>query len=202
MHIPYIPRRTQLIAMGLSSVCAVSVAWAAEIGSLQDEARQYRRQGYTLQQQGKIDEAVGLYQKAAALDPTYATPHNDLGILFEQKGWLKRAEQEYLETLRLDRHHLAAHANLALLYEQMDKTEAAAYHWMQRYKLGDARDPWTVKAEERLVALGVLKDSPQLKGKLFGRRKLIEHQQREHQDLLTDFDAVTSQSGPWPSSGQ
>lgn len=185
----------------MSGLAATSVM-AAETGGFQDEARQYRQQGYTLQQQGKTDEAIGLYQKAAALDPTYATPHNDLGILFEQKGWARRAEQEYLEALRLDRNYLAAHANLALLYERMEKKEAAAYHWMQRYKLGDARDPWTAKAQDRLIALGVLKDSPELKGQLFNRRKALEDQRREHQDLLTDFDAVTGQSGPWPPSGR
>lgn len=117
------------------------------------EAPTYRNQGYHAQQKGDLERAVGYYQKAIAIDPFYATPHNDLGIVYEKQGKLEQAEREYLKAIALDPHFLDPYANLALLYERMGKNDQAILYWKKRVDYGHPNDPWTRKAMERLSQL-------------------------------------------------
>jgi len=123
---------------------------------LSGDGEAYRIKGYDAQQRGDIDTAIEWYQKAANLNPSYASPHNDLGILFETKGWLDRAEAEYQKAIAIDPGYKEVHTNLALLYERKGELEKAAFHWMRRYKLGSPDDPWTQEAKGRLEKLGLL----------------------------------------------
>ncbi len=170
----------------------------AGAASLREEAVSYRRQGYDAQQRGDTAGALMWYQKAAGLDPAYPTPHNDLGILLEEAGRLDEAEQEYQQALALNPNYLEPHANLAMLYERTGQREKAISHWLKRYELGDPYDPWTHRAEERLLALGVLKTHPGLKGKLFTRRKVVEEELKAHAQSLEEFRSVTDATGTWP----
>ena len=125
-------------------------------GSLSEEAVSYRVEGFKAQDSGDIDTAISYYQKSAALDPNYATPHNDLGILYEAKGLLDRAELEYQKALAIDRNYAKAHTNLALLYERKGELEKAAFHWMKRYRLGEPGETWKEEARQRLEKLGLI----------------------------------------------
>ena len=117
------------------------------------EAPSYRDQGYHAQQKGQLDIAIQYYQKAIALDPFYATPHNDLGIVYETQEKLEEAEREYLKAISLDPRFLDSYANLALLYERTGKKDKAIQYWKKRIDYGDPNDPWTRKAMERLSLL-------------------------------------------------
>jgi tetratricopeptide (TPR) repeat protein len=134
----------------------ISNTYAGKTPEVSDEAQGYRTKGYEAQQRGDIDTAIEWYQKAATIKPEYASPHNDLGILFETKGWLDRAEAEYGKALVIDPNYKEVHTNLALLYERKGELEKAAFHWMRRYKLGKPGDPWTQEAKSRLEKLGLL----------------------------------------------
>ncbi|MBU0759556.1 MAG: tetratricopeptide repeat protein [Candidatus Omnitrophica bacterium] len=142
-----------LVLIALIFVINTKYIYAAE---LKEDAESYRDQGHKVQQIGEIDQAISWYQKAASLDPNYAAPHNDLGILFETKGWLDRAEVEYQKAISIDGNYAKAHTNLALLYERKGELEKAAFHWMRRYKLGTPQDPWTQEARQRLEKIGLL----------------------------------------------
>lgn len=166
--------------------------------SLREEAMNYRIQGYEAQRRGDKASALPLYQKAAALDPSYPTPLNDAGVLQEEAGRLGEAEISYRKALELNPNYLEAHANLAMLYERMGKKEQAIYHWMKRYQLGDPYDPWTARAEERLIALGVLKTYPGLKGRIFNRRRLVDEAFQADNQSLEEFHSITEQHGDWP----
>ena len=166
--------------------------------SLREEAITYRMQGYEAQRRGDLASALTLYQKAAALDPTYPTPRNDAGVLLEEQGRLEDAERSYQEALTLNPNYLEAHANLAMLSERMGHKEKAIFHWMKRYQLGDPYDPWTARAEERLVALGVLKSYPGMKGKIYNRRRVVGQELQAQDKSVEEFHAVTEDSGKWP----
>jgi len=145
------------------SLTNISHVYAA---MLKEEAKSYRDKGYEAQDRGDIDSAISWYQKATNLDPDYAVPHNDLGILFEAKGWLDRAESEYQKALALDPDYGKVHTNLALLYERKGELEKAAFHWMMRYRLGRSDDAWTDEARQRLEKLGLIdkgEDGPERK---------------------------------------
>ncbi len=174
----------------------------AQASSLRDQAVGFRLEAYELQQRGDLEGAVGTYQKAIGLDPTYATPHNDLGIVFEQLGDDNAAEREYLQAVALDPQYLGAHTNLALLYERLGQRDKAIVHWLKRYQLGEPHDPWTVHAEQRLLALGVLKSYPGLKSRIFTRRRVLEREMETNQLSLSEFRAMTEQewASPAPKS--
>lgn len=132
------------------------------------------------------------------MDPTYPTPLNDAGVLLEGMGRMGDAEQTYQKALEINPNYLEAHGNLAMLYERMGQKEKAIYHWMKRYQLGDPYDPWTARAEERLVALGVLKNYPGLKGKIYSRRRVVGQELQVQSQSLDEFRAVTEEYGDWP----
>lgn len=115
-----------------------------------EQAKQYRARGYQAQQSGDLESAIVFYQKACALDPKYAYPHNDLGVIYELKGLLDKAEGEYKKAIAIDPNFASAHMNLALLYERMNRIEEAIPHWIKRIILGDPEDEWTKKAWDKL----------------------------------------------------
>jgi len=165
---------------------------------LRDDAVTYRQDGYEKQQRGDLDGAVSAYQKAASLDPSYPTPHNDLGVLLEQMGRMEEAQKAYEQALAIDPNYLKAHANLAMLFERLGDREQAIYHWTKRRELGDPTDTWTARAEERLVALGALKDYPGIKGKIYSRRHAVDAEFEAHEQSVEEFHAVTEDRGLWP----
>ncbi len=167
-------------------------------GTLREEATAYRVQGYEAQRRGDKANALADYQKAAALDPTYPMPLNDAGVLLEEQGRFEEAERSYQQALQLNPNYLEPHTNLAMLYERMGQKEKAIYHWMKRYELGDPYDPWTARAEERLVALGVLKNYPGMKGKIYSRRRLVAQELQDHKKTLEEFHALTEEHDDWP----
>lgn len=120
------------------------------LSELERQARIYRAEGFKLQSAGDIDAAMGLYQKAVALDPMYAAVYNDLGVIYEAKDILDKAELYYLTALKLDPNLLSGYSNLALLYESKRELEKAAYYWEKRADEGALDDPWTKKARRRL----------------------------------------------------
>lgn len=120
------------------------------LSELQRQARVYRAEGFRLQGTGDIDAAMGLYQKAVAIDPMYAVVYNDLGVIYEAKGIIGKAELYYLTALKLDPDLLSVYSNLALLYEGKRELEKAAFYWGKRADLGLLDDPWTQKARRRL----------------------------------------------------
>lgn len=172
--------------------------------NLREEAVNYRLQGYEAQRRGDKVTALSFYRKAQELDPAYPIPFNDAGILLEEEGRFDEAERAYTRALELNPVYLEPHTNLALLYERMGQKEKAVYHWMKRYELGDPYDPWTARAEERLVALGVLKSYPGLKGRLYSRRRLVDQELQAYQKTLEEFRELTDRHGddPFPAQGQ
>jgi tetratricopeptide (TPR) repeat protein len=188
-------RQTALVWVAYLLIIPNTVVGAS---TLREEAIAYRAKGYESQQTGDKAGALSWYQKAAALDPFYPTPHNDIGVLLEDGGRLEEAERSYLQALSLNPHYLESHANLAMLYERLGQTEKAIDHWMKRYQFGDPYDPWTARAEERLVALGVLETYPGVKGMIYTRRRLVSRAFQAHAQSLEEFRATTEEHGDWP----
>ena len=192
--------------------------------TLHQEAIAYRAQGYEAQQRGDQSTAFTFYQKATILDPAYAAPQNDLGILLEEAGRLEEAERAYQRALALDPTYLDAHANLAMLDERLGRKEQAIQHWLKRFELGNPEDPWTVRAKERLIEAGlgpilsgdqqinslehILKILPSLDEmeEAASRMRADAHAQYQHvvsrelsshAQSLREFHAVTSEHENW-----
>ena len=188
-------RNTARVGLAFLLIIPTTIVFSA---SLREEALGYRTKGYEAQQRGDQAGALSYYQKAAALDPSYPTPHNDIGIILEALGRLEEAEREYQQALSIEPSFLEAHANLAMLYERSGNKEKAIYHWLKRYQLGDPDDIWTIRAEDRLAALGVIDPSARIKGARFARRRVVEHTFEENAKSIEEFHAVSKKHGDWP----
>lgn len=185
------------VPVGVTFLLIISSATPVVAG-LREEAASYRAEGYAAQQRGDKAAALIGYQKAAELDPAYATPHNDLGVLLEADGRLEEAERAYQHALDLNPGYLEAHANIAMFYERMGQREKAIYHWMKRYELGDADNAGTARAEDRLVALGVFKTHPSMKGQIYNRRRVADDEFKAQARSREGFHAITEKRGDWP----
>jgi Flp pilus assembly protein TadD len=141
-----------LISLFIFSAFFISSSVSAQeenLTVLQKQARDYRNKGLALQRVGNIDEAMGFYQKAVEVDPSYAVVYNDLGVIFEAKGMPERAEKTYLTALSIDPSCLNTYSNLAMFYESKRDLDKAGYYWRKRAELGAPGDYWTEKARQR-----------------------------------------------------
>ncbi|MDP8216586.1 MAG: tetratricopeptide repeat protein [Candidatus Kaelpia imicola] len=114
------------------------------------ESRVYRKKGYEAQQSGDIEMALVYYRKAAALDPFYAIPHNDTGIIYEMKGYLNKAQEAYLKAIQINPEFAEAHMNLALLYERINEIDKALPHFIKRVELDSKNSSWARRAWQKL----------------------------------------------------
>jgi tetratricopeptide (TPR) repeat protein len=76
-------------------------------------AATYQNLGTTLQESGRVDEAVEAFQRALALEPDYAPAHNSLGSVLRQQGRHDEAIAQLESALRLQPDFDAARFNLA-----------------------------------------------------------------------------------------
>jgi len=128
----------------------IAPALEKDLTELQSQARTYRQIGLEKQSIGNLSEALSLYQKAIALDPSYAVVYNDLGVVYEAMGSLDQALESYLKSLKIDPNYASTYTNLALFYENQRDLEKAAFYWNKRAQIGSSDDPWTQKAVLRL----------------------------------------------------
>ncbi|MDP2905933.1 MAG: tetratricopeptide repeat protein [Candidatus Omnitrophota bacterium] len=164
-RVPELKKGTILIKEPSSPTAELSVSKAPpkeeSLTELQKDARQYHAEGLEFQNNGELDSAMALYQKAVVLDPFYAVAYNDLGILYEANGLPQRAEESYIKAMNIDPQLLSAYSNLAMLYESRRDLRQAAYYWQKRAEMGLANDPWTQKAQRRFNDIDtVLSDRP------------------------------------------
>ncbi|MEO1148295.1 MAG: tetratricopeptide repeat protein, partial [Cyanobacteria bacterium J06638_22] len=73
----------------------------------------------------RYEEAIAAYEKAIALDETYATPHNNLGIVYRDMKRYEEAIAAYEKTIALDETNAYPHNELGDVYRDMKRYEEA-----------------------------------------------------------------------------
>lgn len=81
--------------------------------------------------EGNIDTALEYYQKSAAIYPSYADTHNNMGTALHKKGQKEEAEIELKKAIRCDEKHIKAHRNLALFSLKDGHLDKAVF-WINR----------------------------------------------------------------------
>ena len=81
--------------------------------------------GAVLLKLGKSDEAQQILAKTIQLQPEFAKPHEDLGMLCLHQGDAQRAVQYFEEAIRLDGNLPGAYAGLAQAFASLGKLDAA-----------------------------------------------------------------------------
>ena len=99
-----------------------------ELTGKQKLAREYCQEGRESQRIGNSSEALSFYQKAIAVDPSYALAYNDLGVIYDELGSPAQAEENYLRAIRIDPDCLSAYDNLVLFYEGQGNFKRAGFY--------------------------------------------------------------------------
>lgn len=112
-----------------------------------------RKQGFEAQKKGDLDTAVSFYTQAIETDSAYATPHNDLGVVYQRQGKLDLAEKAFLTALQIRPDYAGVYTNLALLYEEKGDIPRSLAYWEKRISMGEPDDPFVQKAKESVARL-------------------------------------------------
>lgn len=121
------------------------------------------------------DQAIALFEKAAAADERNARLHNDLGVALFEKGKgtppgdadgkdieaLARSVEQFNRALELDGSFSEARFNLALAYQDIMLPRQAEEAWKE-YLKRDPTSPWADEARRNLKLLEEAKGSASL----------------------------------------
>ncbi len=83
--------------------------------------------GNILQDQGKIDEAIFMYNKAIQVDETFYKAYYNLGNIYMQDGRPNMAIEQYKKVIKLKPEYPYAHYNLGCAYIKLGKYGKAKY---------------------------------------------------------------------------
>jgi predicted O-linked N-acetylglucosamine transferase (SPINDLY family) len=81
--------------------------------------------GITLKEQGKLDEAIEVYEKALLLEPSYADGFCNMGNALHDKGKMDEAIEAYTKALSIDPDHADAHNNMGNAFRKQGKLDEA-----------------------------------------------------------------------------
>jgi len=100
------------------------------------EAEHWFEKGLELEQTGApVEEIIGAYTKACAIDPNSAGSLVNLGtVYFNLRDW-KRAEQHYRKALEVDAEYALAHFNLGNLFDERGNRNHALTHYLAAIKI-------------------------------------------------------------------
>ena len=77
----------------------------------------YLEKARALVKQGKLDEALGQYQEALKINPTFALAYHGMGQLYKTKGYADKAIEMYNKAIELDPAMSVAYYDLGIMYD-------------------------------------------------------------------------------------
>ena len=109
---------------------AAAVAAAAGAGgdSEPDYAMAYSNQGKKLQDEGKMTEAIQMYEKALEIDPRTVEAVFNIGQIHDQHGRTKEAFRQYYKALEIDPNFAQAHDQLGVTLAKQKRFKDAEHH--------------------------------------------------------------------------
>ena len=107
--------------LGLAAVL-VTLAASPSFADARSDARAQVEFGIRVAQKGLWREAIYRWQRAVALDPTYAAAYNNLAIAYEHEGDFEKARQAYEKAAELDPGNMMIRQNFDLFREINDRT--------------------------------------------------------------------------------
>ena len=110
------------------------------------EADDWHRRAIVAFERGSFDAAVGLLERAVAIDPERADIHGDLAVIAHNVGDRAKAEMHFLRALALTPEGPRLNFNFANLLKDQGRWEDAALH----YRIAVAGEPGYAPAHNNL----------------------------------------------------
>jgi tetratricopeptide (TPR) repeat protein len=128
--------------------------WAATVQKNPDAWVAQYNLALELSKQGRSDDAIPHFQKAAELHPELADAHNNLGRIFSQQGRANDAIAEYQKALAVNPDDENTHYNLGLIFLQQGWFDSAAAQFQSATALNPRYDKAFVNWGIALAKLG------------------------------------------------
>lgn len=112
-------RRT-VACVSLALVLAAPIA----ASSPRSEARTQVEFGIAVAMKGLWKEAIYRWERAVALDPTYAAAHNNLAVAYEHEGEFEKAKGAYETAMKLQPKNAFIKQNFEYFKEINDRAKA------------------------------------------------------------------------------
>ena len=143
--------------------------------------------GYSLLEQGKIDDAISEYETALRIKPDYAESHNNLGNAMMLEGRVVEATDHYRKALELDPDAAEVRNNLGNALFKAGKVDEA----IEFYRQALAKDPRTAEVQYNLGNALIVKGNwPEAAEHLQAALKQDPHYAQAHNKLGITFGAT------------
>lgn len=107
----------------LSLIVALLMLAAAPLAAdARSDAKKHVEFGVQVAQRGLWREAILQWERAAAIDPTYAAAQNNLAIAYEHEGDLDKARAAYEKAMMIEPNNSYIKQNYELFKEINDRT--------------------------------------------------------------------------------
>jgi len=108
------------------------------IAVTENNALAYNNLGGALLAEGKVDAAIGDFQKVLEINSHYAEAHHNLGDAFIQKGNRDEAIVQYQKALAINPRDERSHVNLGIVLYQSGRIEEAIAHYQKALDINPA----------------------------------------------------------------
>ena len=96
-----------------------------------------------------INEAIGAYQTAITLQPSFVIGHDNLGTIYTQQGKFEKAIDAFQKVIQLDKHSAEPYLKLGWIYARQQKYDLAESYLQQ----ASQQDPKLISALQGLGEL-------------------------------------------------
>ncbi len=118
-------------SLAVLGLCGLLVGVAQAQDRASDEARRHNERGATLQQQGKVEEAITEFRRAVELEPGNVTLVMNLAHAYGVRGRLDEGIAEYRKVLARQPANSLAQINLGVLYDRKGLHDEAIQEFEQ-----------------------------------------------------------------------
>lgn len=145
-------RRVIIISFIVTAVVSESLATRAYLGKWQDTETLYRYMlsltpeaacahgglASTLEEQGKVEEAIEHFRAAVRLKPNHYGYHTNLGLILFRQGQADEAVAHFYNSIRLKPNYAPGYKNLGLALALQNKVDEAIPHFRKAVQLKPA----------------------------------------------------------------
>jgi Flp pilus assembly protein TadD len=100
-------------------LAAAAAAVDRHLAAKPDDERGRFLKGVLLAEQGRTDEAFGLFFALTQDHPELAEPHNNIAVIYAARGEYERAREALENAIRANPEYAVAYANLGDVYAQL-----------------------------------------------------------------------------------